>query len=96
MIFLGLHEEQLLELLDLGGIGRREVGGLGPILGQVEKFPGNVAQRILIHRPGHVPGRADDLRAGDPALVIDRVISHHLEVLRFVRGGALAFAAANV
>ena len=79
-------EEQRLQFLQLVGIGRGNVVGLRPVLGQVVEFPRHVVEGILVDRPGDVPRRADHFRAGDPAFVIDGVVAHHLEVLRLVRG----------
>src|SRR5262249_44820063 len=46
-------------------------------------------ERVLVYRPRDIPGWPDDFRTGDPALVIDGVVAHHLEVLRLVPGRGL-------
>src|SRR5262249_8458643 len=67
----------------------RQVFGLGPVLGQVVQLPGHVVEGILVDLPRDIPGWPDNLRAGDPAFVIDGVVAEHFEVLRLVPGWGL-------
>src|ERR1022692_1115276 len=45
--------------------------------------------RILTDRASRNPRRTHDLGAGDPAVVIDGVVAHHLKVLRVVLRGCV-------
>jgi hypothetical protein len=89
LILLGLLAEDLPQLLHLLGVLGRHVLELGPVLAQVVQFPGHVVEGVLVDQSEHVPRGTDDFRAGDPALVIDGVVAHHLEVLRLVPGRGL-------
>ena len=70
----------------LGMLGRHVVG-LRPVLASGRRVPTcTLLKGSWLTGPATIPRRADDLRAGDPAFVIDGVVAHHLEVLRLVRG----------
>jgi len=57
-----------------------------PILGEIIQFI-RIAGWVLRYRARNVPRGPHHLGAGDPAVMVDRVITDHLEVLRMV--GAL-------
>ncbi len=87
LVLARLLQEQLLQFLQLSrDIGRGNVVVLRPVLAQVVELPRHVVEGILVDRPDDLPRRPDHFRAGDPAIVIDGVVAHHLEILRLVRG----------
>src|SRR5262249_13037816 len=81
LIFRRLGPETLVHLLDLIRILGGDVIKLGPIFGQIIEFVRETG-RVLAHRAGDDPWRPHDLCACDPAIMIDRVVTHHFEILR--------------
>ena len=81
MILLGLLEEDLLQLFNLLRVLGREVGDLRIVLVEIVELPGDVVERIRIGRAEGVPWGADHLGREHPAILVDRVVAHHLEVL---------------
>ena len=77
--------EQFVHLLDLVRILGGDVIELRPVMRNVIQFVGK-ACRILADGPGDIPRRTHDLGASDPAVMIDGMVAHHLEVLRMVSG----------
>src|SRR5262249_46558731 len=73
--------EQRFQLLELVRIRGGDVVVLCPILGQIIEFV-RVAGRILAHCPDDHPRRPYHFGARDPAVMMDRMVTHHLEVLR--------------
>ena len=71
-----LDPEELLELAQLVRMGRRDVVELGPVLGQVVQAPLVGIGRVRDGGADELLGRPDRVRAGDPAVVIDRPIAH--------------------
>jgi len=58
-----------------------DVIGLVEILAEVIELEDLVVERIRVGRTECLPGRAVDLGAQQPAMVIERPLPHHLEVL---------------
>ena len=84
-VALGLLHEQRLQLLELGGIGRREIGGLAEVLVHVVELPhvlGELASRLRFPRRLVHGGR-------HPAVAVDGAVAEDLEVLRLVPAGGL-------
>src|SRR5262245_56295150 len=54
-----------------------------PILGEIIQLI-RESGRILAHRPGGDPRGPHHLGAGDPAVVIEGVVAHHLKILSVV------------
>ena len=81
-----LLQEQLLQVFQLLRISRGNVIVLRPVLAQVVELPSHVIEGILVNWPDDLPRRPDHFRAGDPAIVIEGVVAHHLEILGVVRG----------
>ena len=75
--------EELVQLFHFFRVLGRDVVELRPVVLDVVQFI-REAGRVLAHRPGNIPRWTHDLGAGDPAVVIDGVVAHHLEVLRVV------------
>src|SRR5262249_32569999 len=61
---------------------------LRPVFGQIIQLIG-IAGRILWYGACNVPWGPHDLRAGDPTVMVERVIAQHLEILRRVRRGSV-------
>jgi len=51
----------------------------------MRRFSSSGVKGILINRPNDLPRRPDYFRTGDPAVVIEGVVAHHLEMLGVVR-----------
>jgi len=87
LVLLRFGDEHLLQFLDFLRVLGREVLGLAEVRGQVEELQHLVVQRIWIGRAVGLPGRAIDLGAQEPAVVVQRPLAHHLKVLgRVLRG----------
>ncbi len=80
--------EQLFQFLDLRGILGSHIVELSPVLVQVIQLPWP-GFRMLVGRSAVVPGHTHDLGAEDPAIVVDRVVADHLEILGLVRRGCV-------
>ena len=83
MIFLGFLEEARLHLLQLVRVLRGEVAREAEVVAHVVQLP-----HVLLERMEGLerPGLAVD-RPGEPAVVVDRAVPEHLEVLRGVSRG---------
>ncbi len=81
LIFLRLRKELLAQLRDLLRMLCGDVIGLGEVGGQVIELEHLVVERIRVGRAESLPGRAVDLGAEQPAVVVERPLTHHLEVL---------------
>ena len=89
LILGGLDPEQILQLLELVGIGGRDVVVLRPVLGEIEELPLDAVHDVLRLRRGAVPRLPVGHRRGHPAVVIERPIAEHLEILGLVRRGRI-------
>ena len=84
LVLLGFLDELLAQLRHLLRMLCGDVVGLAEILGQVVELEHLVVQRIRVRRSESLPGCAVDLGAEQPAIVIQRPLAHHLEVLGLV------------
>ena len=84
LVLLRFRDEHLPHLLHLLRVLRGDVVGLAEVLVQVVELEHLVVQRIGVGRTEGLPRRAVDLGAQEPAVVIERPLAHHLEVLRLV------------
>ena len=73
-----------LQYLHLLGVLGGNVLGLAEVLVQVIELEYLVVERIRVCRPERLPRRPIHLRAQHPAVVIQRPLPHHLEVLGLV------------
>ena len=89
LILLGLLDEHLAHRLDLLRMLRGDVLGLVEVPGQVVELEHLVVERVRVGGTERVPRHAVDLGAQQPAVVIERPLAHHLEVLRIVPGWRL-------
>jgi hypothetical protein len=70
--------------LTLSGCWSAMFVGLVEVLVQVVELEHLVVERVGIGGAEGLPGRAVDLGAQQPALVVERPLAHHLEVLGLV------------
>ncbi len=84
LIFLGFRDEHLLHLLHLVRMLVGDVLGLAEVRVQVVEFEHLVVERVGIGGTKGFPRRAVHLGAEQPALMIQRPLAHHLEVLGLV------------
>ena len=82
LIFPGLIHEESLQLFQLIGILRREVVVLRIIVGDVIEFPFVAGHEVGHFGRAHEPWGLRRNRGGDPAIVVERAVTEHLEILR--------------
>ena len=78
VVFLGLFQEQSLQLGQLVGLFPGEVDGLAEVVFEVVELPGGVHEAVAA--AGGFPGQAV-AAARDPAVVVDRAVGGELEIL---------------
>ena len=81
-----LDQEELLHVAELLRHLRREVVVLRIVLGDVVQLPVVAVDDIRHLAHAHRPRSERRRRRCDPAIMVDRPISHHLEILRRARG----------
>ena len=86
LILLRFRNELLPHFGDLVRVFRRDVRGLVEVVAQVIELEDLIVQRIGIGRAEGLPWCAIDLGAQQPAIVVERPLPHHLEVLGLVPG----------
>ena len=89
LIFPGLIHEECLQLFQLVGILCGEVVILGEVIGDVIEFPFVASHDIRHFGRAHEPRGLRRNRRGDPAIVVERAVTEHLEVLRLALRGSV-------
>ena len=84
LVLLGLREEHRPHFLDFLRVLRGDVLGLAEVRFQVVELEYLVVQRIRVGRTEGIPWHAIDLGAHQPAVMVNRPLAHHLEVLGLV------------
>ena len=84
LVFLRFRDELLSQLRHLLRMLGGDVVGLAEIPGQVVELEHLVVERIRVRLSESLPGCAVDLGAQQPAVVVQRPLAHHLEILGFV------------
>ena len=82
LILLRLDHEEVLQLFQLVGMLRGEIVVLRIVIGDVVELPFVASQQIGHFGRAHEPRGLRRDRGGDPAIVVDRAVAEHLEVLR--------------
>ncbi len=84
LVLLRLFPEKCVHLLNFLWVLCCHIFVLRPVFAQIVQLPWP-ARRVRVTLTAVVPRHTHDLAACDPAVVIDRVITKHLEVLRLMR-----------
>ncbi|EXI77682.1 MAG: hypothetical protein AW12_03098 [Candidatus Accumulibacter sp. BA-94] len=84
LVLLGFGKELRAHFLHFLRVFRGDVVGLAEVPGEVIKLEDLIVQRIRVGHSEGLPGRTVDLGAEQPAVVVQRPLAHHLEVLRLV------------
>ena len=89
LIFPGLIHEESLQLFQLVGILCGEIVILGEVIGDVIEFPFVASHDIRHFGRAQKPRGLRRNRRGDPAIVVERTVTEHLEVLRLALRGSV-------
>ena len=84
LVFLCFRDELLAQFRHLLRMLGGDVVGLAEVPGQVVELEHLVVQGVGVRHTEGLPGRTVDLCAEQPAVVVQRPLAHHLEVLGLV------------